>query len=178
MPVATTRESGREVITPAAQQILDENATARRARLQAAAKKADTLTPLGSTPPAFQMESLPEPPLFADEPPPEMPTIEIRTTVAHRGRQFTVVASGYTLDQFCDILDKRGYAPASTAQPSAPIAAADDLPEGWKLCKKHGAPMRPRNKQNEHWHSHNMGTAENPCYCKGYPGSDSPGYEK
>lgn len=61
--------------------------------------------------------------------------------------------------------------------PAAPIAAADDLPEGWKLCKKHGAPMRPRNKQNEHWHSHNVGTGDAPLWCKGYRGADSPGYE-
>lgn len=61
--------------------------------------------------------------------------------------------------------------------PAAPIAAADDLPEGWKLCQKHHAPMRPRSKQGDVWHSHNVGTSDKPVYCKGYRGADSPGYE-
>src|SRR6266545_5317577 len=52
--------------------------------------------------------------------------------------------------------------------PTAPLAAADDLPDGWKLCKKHGAPMRPRNKQGDTWNSHNVGTEDAPCWCKGY----------
>lgn len=177
MPVATSTQAGREVLTPAAEKILNDREKRRQDAQRAAAARADVLTPLGSAPPAFALETLPDPPLFEDAPEPDLPTIEIQTTVAHRGRQFTVVARGYTLDQLCDMLDKRKYAPASTAQLSAPIAAPDDLPEGWKLCKKHGAPMRPRNKQNEHWHSHNVGTADAPLWCKGYKGADSPGYE-
>jgi hypothetical protein len=114
---------------------------------------------------------------FEKSMPVEKTAIEIRTTVEHRGRAFIIVATGMTLDQFCDLLDKRGYLPPAPAAPAAPTATSDDLPEGWKLCKKHGAPMRPRNKQNEHWHSHNVGTAERPCWCKGYKGADSPGYD-
>lgn len=177
MPVATTTEAGRQVLTPEAEKIMNDRERRRQEAQRAAAARADTLSPLGSAPPAFPLETLPEPPLFEDAPLPDLPTIEIRTMVAHRGRQFTVVASGMTLDQFCDVLDKRGYAPASPAQLSAPIAAPDDLPEGWKLCQKHGAPMRPRNKQNQNWHSHNVGTKDEPLWCKGYKGADSPGYE-
>jgi len=73
-------------------------------------------------------------------------------------------------------LAKLGYTPPMQAG-AAPVATPDDLPEGWKLCQKHGAPMRPRNKQNQNWHSHNVGTKEHPVWCKGYRGSDSPGYE-
>lgn len=73
-------------------------------------------------------------------------------------------------------LAKLGYTPPTQAS-AAPVATPDDLPEGWKLCQKHGAPMRPRNKQNQTWHSHNVGTREHPVYCKGYKGADSPGYD-
>lgn len=155
-----------------------ENATSRvaRQRAEAQSKRADVKTPLGTTPPAFEMETLPDPPA-APAPAPDLRLIEIQTTVAHRGRAFTVIARGYTLDELCDILEARKYAAVESAQPAAPLAAADDLPEGWKLCQKHRAPMRPRNKQNQNWHSHNVGTKENPCWCKGYRGADSPGYE-
>lgn len=94
---------------------------------------------------------------------------------------FTVqIAFDGTLDQLPGTIERLRAlgAEPTTHAPAAPLAAADDLPDGWKLCKKHGAPMRPRNKQNEHWHSHNVGTSEHPLWCKGYPGADSPGYEK
>jgi hypothetical protein len=106
------------------------------------------------------------------------PQITLSTTVLHRGRLITIQAADMTADQFCDILDRRGYAvPELSAQPAAPVATPDDLPDGWKLCKKHGAPMRPRDKQGDTWHSHNVGSRENPVYCKGYKGADSPGYD-
>jgi len=106
------------------------------------------------------------------------PQIILSTTIAYRGRQITIQATDLTADQFCDLLDKRGFqAPAPAAAIVAPVATPDDLPDGWKLCHKHGAPMRPRNKQNEHWHSHNVGTKEEPLWCKGYKGADSPGFD-
>lgn len=150
---------------------LAENASAKLARKRAEAARAAEATHSGRAP----LATLPEP--NGTAPAPDLPRIEIQTTVEHRGRSFTITASGLTLDQFCDLLDKRGYAPAQQAQLAAPHATSDDLPEGWKLCQKHHAPMRPRNKQNEHWHSHNVGTADKPLWCKGYKGSDSPGYE-
>jgi len=106
------------------------------------------------------------------------PQITCSTTVEYRGRLITIQASDMTADQFCDILDKRGYAvPAQTTALAAPVATPDDLPDGWKLCKRHGAPMRPRTKQGDTWHSHNVGTSDNPIYCKGYKGADSPGFD-
>lgn len=110
--------------------------------------------------------------------PPTKSQITLSTTIAHRGRQITIQATDMTADQFCDLLDKRGFqAPAPAAAAVAPVATPDDLPDGWKLCKKHGAPMRPRTKQGDTWHSHNVGTADNPVYCKGYKGADSPGFD-
>jgi hypothetical protein len=178
MPVTTTKPAAQ--IMAGSDPRIEENASAKLARKRAEAQRAaaalhdapDTTTPMIGRAP---LETLPDPPLFDDAPPPEMPRIEIRTTVAHRGREFTVVANGMTLDQFCDVLDKRGYAPA--VQSTAPIATADDLPEGYKLCRKHNAGMKTREKQGDTWNSHNVGTAEKPIWCKGYRGPDSPGYE-
>lgn len=50
-------------------------------------------------------------------------------------------------------------------------------PDGSPICSKHGVPMRKREKQGDVWYSHNMGTAEQPVYCKGCAGKDSPGWE-
>lgn len=102
---------------------------------------------------------------------PELPKVELRTTVEHRGRTFTIVASGMTLDQFCDLLERRGYAPPAQTQ------EWQRLPDGTPICPKHHAPMRAREKQGDTWYSHNVGTKEQPIYCKGYHGKDSPGYE-
>lgn len=101
----------------------------------------------------------------------------IATEIAYRGRVLTISVEGMTIDQFCDLMDARNYAAPAPLALAAPIATSDDLPDGFKLCQKHRAPMRPRNKQNDTWHSHNVGTAEAPLWCKGYRGSDSPGYE-
>lgn len=139
---------------------------ASNARANAMARRADTTPPLPTEYPPT--ETLPEPPTSA----PELPRIEIRTTIEHRGRSFTVVASGLTLDQFCDLLDKRGYAPAQQTQ------EWQRLPDGTPICPRHHTPMRAREKQGDTWYSHNVGTKEQPVYCKGYHGKDSPGYER
>jgi hypothetical protein len=129
----------------------------------------DTTTPLDTLGKA-PLATVPEPPQADDMP--EMPRIEIRTTVEHRGRSFVVVASGMTLDHFCDLLDKRGYTPAQQTQ------EWQRLPDGTPICPKHHAPMRQREKQGDLWWSHNVGTKDAPVYCKGYHGKDSPGYDK
>src|SRR4051812_47841936 len=134
MPVATTTQAGREVLTPAAEKILNDRELARKR----AARSADALN-------APQ-----DAPLFA-EPTPAMPTIEIQTTVQHRGRSFTVVANGLTLDQFCDILDKRGYAAEAQTQ------EWQTLPDGTPICPKHHTPMRKRERQGDTWYSHSAG---------------------
>ena len=83
--------------------------------------------------------SFPEEPLPADlkpvgaessERPAERSAIEIRTSVEHRGRVFTIVATGYTLDQLCDMLDRRGYAPPAQSQ------QWQTLPDGTPICPK------------------------------------------
>lgn len=180
MPVATTRESSRIMRGDDPQ--IEENASAKLARKRQEAQRAsealhgrnvDTTTPLvGSVP----LETLPEPPAPAPEK--KKPTVTLSATVEHRGRLITITVADVTVDRFCDLLDASQYAsPPPLALPAAPIAAADDLPDGWKLCQKHHAPMRPRNKQGDIWNSHNVGTKDQPCWCKGYRGPDSPGYE-
>jgi hypothetical protein len=151
---------------------LIDNASAKFARKQAeaaAARRADTTTPLVGRAP---LETLPEPPLF-DDGPPDLPCIEIQTTVEHRGRSFTVVARGYTLDQLCDMLDKRGYTAAAQTQ------EWQTLPDGTPICPKHHTPMRKRERQGDTWYSHSAGKGADgkDIYCKGYHGKDSPGYE-
>ena len=124
----------------------------------------------------FEPESLPadlpdvRPPAPGAEARPRR--ITLHTTVEHRGRAFTIQAEGMTLDQFCDLLDKGGYAAAAQTQ------EWQRLPDGTPICPKHHAPMRKRERQGDTWFSHNVaGEGEAPIYCKGYHGKDSPGYE-
>jgi hypothetical protein len=39
-------------------------------------------------------------------------------------------------------------------------------PEGDPICPKHLVPMKKREKQGDVWHSHNVGTEAEPCYCR------------
>lgn len=136
-------------------------------------RRVDTTTPLetlGKAP----LATVSEPPAAAAEPKVEKIArkISIQTTIEHRGRSFTVQAEGMTLDQFCDLLDERGYAAAQQTQ------EWQRLPDGTPICPKHHAPMRKRERQGDTWYSHNVGTEGAPVYCKGYHGKDSPGYER
>jgi hypothetical protein len=121
MPVATTTEAGRQVITEAAKAIMD-NATSGRAtvahadrarKLAEARRAADTLTPLESVGKA-PLEAIPDVPLFEDAPekaaaaePTKAARLVLQTTVTYRGRQITITAQDMKLDAFCDLLDKR-----------------------------------------------------------------------
>lgn len=191
----TSTEAGRAVqISTGAELLLKQNATADRAARIAKAKHAEAaLNGQGykhDTPPisAEQAEAerdqlfvgkasvatIPQPPKAEAK---IARKFSLATTVDYRGRAITIQAEGMTLDQFCDLLDERGYTAPAPILLSAPLATPDDLPEGYKLCRKHGAPMKPRSKQGDVWNSHNVGTAEKPLWCKGYAGPDSPGYE-
>lgn len=192
MPVVTTKESSRAAIMTGDDPRIQENASAKFARKQAEAKRAaDAVNGYNhATPhispeqaeadpaPLFvgkaQLATVPDPPKVETK---TARTYSISTEIAYRGRVLTVTAQGMTIDQFCDLMDERQYHAPAPLMLAAPVATADDLPDGYKLCQKHRAPMRPRNKQNDNWHSHNVGTAEKPLWCKGYRGSDSPGYE-
>jgi hypothetical protein len=63
-------------------------------------------------------------------------------------------------------------------------AAAGDksfptLPDGTPICPRHGVPMKLREKQGDQWWSHNVARdGEEPCYCRGYPGKNSPGWDR
>jgi len=102
------------------------------------------------------------------------PQITLSTVVEHRGRQITIQATDVTADQFCDLLDKRGFqAPEQARQ-------WQTLPDGTPICPKHHAPMRLREKQGDSWYSHSVGedASGKHIYCKGYHGKDSPGYDQ
>jgi hypothetical protein len=184
MPVVPSSQAGRDVMRGDDPRI-EENASAKLARKRQEAQRAaealhgprvDTTTPLVG---AVPLEMLPEPPQAAPAAPEKKkPTVTLSATVEHRGRLITITVADVTVDRFCDLLDASQYAsPPPLALPAAPVASADDLPDGWRLCQKHHAPMRPRSKQGDTWHSHNVGTSDKPVYCKGYRGADSPGYE-
>lgn len=85
-------------ITTAAELLLNQKERARKA---AQDRRADVTAPLGDTKPAFELETLPEPPKAAK------PIIVLSTTIAYRGRIVTISNDGMTLDAFCDMLDKR-----------------------------------------------------------------------
>lgn len=73
----------------------------------------------------------------------------------------------------------RGLAEISALEVLAPPAREwRTLPDGTPICPKHGVPMRLREKQGDTWHSHAVEAPDGTiCYCKGYAGKDSPGYE-
>lgn len=175
MPVATTTEAGRQVITPAAKEILN-NATADRARKQAEARRADVTTPIGKA--AFEMEELFPEKEKAPAVEPKQRPITMQISAVYDGFTIAVSFEG-RMEQLPGAIERlRALGATPTlSTPAAPLATPDDLPDGWKLCQKHHAPMRPRNKQNANWHSHNVGTKDLPLWCKGYRGADSPGYE-
>ena len=170
MPVTTTKDAAH--IMAGNDPRIEENASAKLARKRAEAQRADVRTPLGQTPPAFATEELPDL-RQPDTESADLPCIEIQTTVEHRGRSFTVVSRGYTLDQLCDMLDKRGYAAQAQTQ------EWQTLPDGTPICPKHHTPMRKRERQGDTWYSHSAGKGADgkDIYCKGYHGKDSPGYE-
>lgn len=60
--------------------------------------------------------------------------IALSCVVQYRGRSITIEATGYTLDQFCDLLDKR--APIEETH-SAPSESASP-----PMCPTHRKPMR------------------------------------
>lgn len=168
MAVAQSTEAGRAVASNVHARRQQAAIDAKRDSESLFGEKPDTTTPpVGKAP----METPPEPPAAAAEP--DLPTIEIQTTVEHRGRAFTVVARGYTLDQLCDMLDKRGYAAQAQTQ------EWQTLPDGTPICPKHHTPMRKRERQGDTWYSHSAGKSVDgrDIYCKGYHGKDSPGYE-
>ena len=61
-----------------------------------------------------------------------------------------------------------------------PVRAAiwQTTPDGIPICPRHGVPMRRREKQGDTWYSHNVGTDGEELWCRGYPGKDSPGWER
>lgn len=75
------------------------------------------------------------------------------------------------LDAAVRYLEQHGFCPPP--QPLRFELTAEGLP----ICPRHNVPMRRREKQGDHWHSHCVKAADgSEYYCRGYPGPDSPGY--
>lgn len=176
MPVAQSTEAGRAVASNLharkQQAAIDAKRAADELNEPGRYEPADTTTPLkvGRAP----LEQLPEPPAqVAPKAEKAARRITVQTTVEHRGRSFTISAEGMTLDQFCDLLDERGYAAQAQTQ------EWQTLPDGTPICPKHHTPMRKRERQGDTWYSHSAGKGSDgkDIYCKGYHGKDSPGSE-
>lgn len=58
--------------------------------------------------------------------------IVLRTTVTYLNRTFEVEAEGYTFDELCDLLDRRGADSPAVSQPP--------------ICPTHNKPMKPMQK--------------------------------
>ena len=128
--------------------------------------------PYADIPPISDADAKEEPQngrIFPDDE--QRPTITISTTIQHRGRIITISANNMTADQFCDLLDRRGFAPPERPQ------RWQTLPDGTPICPKHHTPMRLREKQGDSWYSHRVTVDGQELWCKGYHGKDSPGYD-
>lgn len=178
MPTAPTSPAGQNAHAAHAARMAES-----KAKAQSAARELNDPGTVGRAP----LATIPEPPpLFADEPtaaPAAEPTkaartFSISTVVAYRGRVITIAATGMTLDQFCDLMDDRGYAAPAPLSIAAPVGW-QTLPDGTPICPRHHVPMRKRERQGDSWYSHNVGKGPDgkDLYCKGYHGKDSPGYE-
>lgn len=98
MPVTQTTEAG---------QRLHNNATADRAARLAKSKRA---TDALNAPQDAPLETVGKAPLESLDTAPAAaprPAIVLSVTIVYRGRQITISNDGMTLDQFCDLLDKR-----------------------------------------------------------------------
>lgn len=72
--------------------------------------RADATTPLSETVGAVPLETLPEPPAKrapAAESTKPARSIRLDTMITYRDYEIRVTATGYTLDEFCDLIDKR-----------------------------------------------------------------------
>jgi hypothetical protein len=68
--------------------------------------------------------------------------------------------------------------PEAHIEPVRSATAWQTTPTGEPICPKHGVPMRKRERQGDTWFSHNAGSEGEELWCRGYPGKDSPGWER
>lgn len=100
MTTTTTTDAGRVV---AGANIAHKRELARQSAGRLNGDAIDTTTPLfPETVGKAGLATLPEPPAA-----PARPVIVLSVTIVYRGRQITISNDGMTLDQFCDLLDKR-----------------------------------------------------------------------
>jgi hypothetical protein len=101
MPVAQSTEAGRVVASNAHARRQQAAADAKRDSESLFGERPDTTTPLVGKAP---LEDVPEPPK-APEVTPRVLVMSI--TILYRGRQITISSEGRSLDEFCDLLDRR-----------------------------------------------------------------------
>jgi len=92
-------------------------------------------------------------------------TVEAFDTSGYRVTFRTTAARVVSVTKW---LEKRGFTPERTPKTT---------PDGTPICPKHGVPMRKREKQGDEWYSHNMGTEDDPWWCRGHKHATSPGWE-
>lgn len=126
--------------------------------------------------------TLPPPPSAAVAPAAAEPAARPAPTAVHlsiaavyQGYTITVAFDG-SVTQIPAAIDRlRAIGATPTAQPAQQWAYT---PEGLPICPKHNAPMKKREKQGDTWYSHIVTAPDGEdCYCRGYAGKDSPGYE-
>lgn len=91
----------------------------------------------------------PEQQLFEAEAPAPKPQFTLSTQFEHRGRVITVTATNMNADQFCDLLDSRGFAPPHVTQ--SPAAAPTAAP----ICPVHqGRAMKLMQRPDKQGRTH------------------------
>ena len=125
-----------------------------------------------SEPAAESSEPAPAPPQVA----PAYPARAVTLHLTYHGVPVDLYRADLaieTIEQLVDQITRReGWAAAGDK--SFPT-----LPDGTPICPRHGVPMKLREKQGDSWWSHNVaGEGEEPCYCRGYPGKTSPGWDR
>lgn len=97
----------------------------------------------------------------------------VQARIAGHAGQLNVAA--WTIDQVRAGLREAAQRPDVEIMFSLDAPVVDSSGTPW--CPRHGVPMRDRQKQGDTWYSHNVGSEQEPVWCKGHEGKDSPGWD-
>lgn len=121
-------------------------------------RRADTRTPLGQTPPAFAVESLPEPPSVAPTKP--LPTFTIHALI--HDFPFDVSFSG-TVEQLDATVKRLRDVGAVPPTPAARAAVEAEKARSAPICEFHGAMKESSKAPGTYYCPAKMGNGD---YCK------------